>query len=98
MHHQNAGYAAMNQTLDENVGRVLRHLDEKHLADHTIVVFMSDNGGFINPYKGQNVTDNSPLRSGKGSLYEGGIRVPMIVRWPGVSTAAGRTCDEPVMC
>ncbi|HSU67941.1 MAG TPA: sulfatase, partial [Tepidisphaeraceae bacterium] len=97
MKHQRPEYAAMVQTLDENVGRVLRHLDEKHLTDHTIVVFASDNGGYINKDGGKNVTNNSPLRSGKGSLYEGGIRVPVIVRWPGV-TPGGGVCDEPIFC
>ena len=95
--HQNAQYAAMVRTLDDNVGRVLRYLDERQLADRTLVVFTSDNGGYVNEFGGQRVTDNTPLRSGKGSLYEGGIRVPLIVRWPGV-TPSGATCDEPVLC
>jgi arylsulfatase A-like enzyme len=97
MHHQNAAYAAMLYSLDENVGRMMRHLQERHLADHTIVIFNSDNGGYINKYGHETVTNNSPLRSGKGSLYEGGVRVPLIVRWPGV-TPAGTTCNEPVIC
>jgi arylsulfatase A-like enzyme len=99
MHHQNVTYAAMISELDDGVGRVLKHLDEKHLSDHTIVIFNSDNGGYINKDKpkGENVTDNYPLRSGKGSLYEGGVRVPLIVRWPGVTPAAA-VCEEPVIC
>jgi arylsulfatase A-like enzyme len=97
MHHQNAGYAAMLLSLDENVGRILRHLQEKHLADNTIVVFTSDNGGYVNKFARETVTNNFPLRSGKGSLYEGGVRVPLIVRWPGV-TPAGATCNEPAIC
>jgi arylsulfatase A-like enzyme len=98
MHHQNPDYAAMVDSLDQNVGRVLRHLDEKHLSDHTIVVFASDNGGYINKYGGKNVTNNFPLRSGKGSMYEGGIRVPVIIRWPGVTPAGGRVCEQPIFC
>ncbi len=97
LHHKNPAYAAMVQTMDENVGRVLTKLRQRHLADRTIVIFTSDNGGYINPYKGVQVTDNFPLRSGKGSLYEGGLRVPLIVRLPGV-TPRGVLCDEPVMC
>ena len=97
LHHQNPGYAAMVQTIDENVGRVLADLDQRRLADHTLVIFASDNGGYINTNRSLQVTDNAPLRSGKGSVYEGGIRVPLIVRLPGL-TARGQTCDEPVMC
>ncbi len=97
LRHQNAEYAAMVHTLDENVGRVLRYLDERRLAERTLVVFASDNGGYVNQFAGQRVTDNTPLRSGKGSLYEGGIRVPLVVRWPGV-TPKGAVCDEPVVC
>jgi arylsulfatase A len=97
LHHRNPGYAAMVQTLDENVGRVLAKLKQRRLADHTLVIFASDNGGYVNTNRGLQVTDNFPLRSGKGSLYEGGIRVPLIVRMPGV-TPQGATCDEPVIC
>lgn len=94
-HHQNAGYAAMVRSLDENVGRVLATLDTLGLAENTVVIFTSDNGGYVNEYDGRRVTNNAPLRSGKGSLYEGGIRVPLIIRWPG-ETSAGRECDQPV--
>ncbi len=96
MHHKNAGYAAMVRSLDENVGRVLDTLDRLGIADRTVVVFTSDNGGYINAFDGQPVTDNYPLRSGKGSLYEGGVRVPLIIRWPGVAHA-GVVCREPVI-
>lgn len=96
LHHTNATYAAMIANLDENVGRVMDHIDKLGIADKTIVIFGSDNGGYIGKWNGQQVTDNSPLRSGKGSLYEGGIRVPFIVHWPGV-TPAGTLCHEPVI-
>ncbi len=95
--HQNAAYAALVHTLDTNVGRVLDALKRLGLDDRTVVVFASDNGGYINAFQGQRVTNNAPLRSGKGSLYEGGIRVPLIVRAPGL-TRAGATCDAPVIC
>jgi len=97
MHHQNAGYAAMIRTLDDNVQRVLDRLKRRGLADRTVVVFGSDNGGYINVHRGQAVTDNWPLRSGKGSLYEGGVRVPLIIQIPGL-TPPGTKCDEPVIC
>jgi arylsulfatase A-like enzyme len=95
MKHRNPEYAAMVASLDENVGRVLAKLDELGVADNTIVFFFSDNGGFIGQRDGLPVTDNTPLRSGKGSLYEGGIREPLMVRWPGV-TKPGSVCDTPV--
>jgi arylsulfatase A len=95
MHHQNYEYAAMVYSLDENVGRVLDKIDELGLADNTVVVFFSDNGGYINQFNQKVVTNNYPLRSGKGSLYEGGIREPLIIRWPGV-TKSGSVCSEPV--
>lgn len=94
--HRNPAYAAMIHILDESVGRVLERLEKHGLAEQTIVIFTSDNGGYVGTYDGRKVTDNSPLRSGKGSLYEGGVRVPLIVRWPGI-TPAGAVCREPVI-
>jgi arylsulfatase A-like enzyme len=95
LRHQNAAYAAMVHSLDENVGRLLDRLERNNLAGRTVVIFTSDNGGYINPFRGQVVTDNHPLRSGKGSLYEGGLRVPLIIRWPGAA-APGGISNEPV--
>ncbi len=87
-------YAAMVEQLDTSVGRVLHKLDELGLADHTLVVFTSDNGG-LSTAEGL-PTSNAPLRAGKGWLYEGGIREPLIVRWPGV-VKPGSTIDVPVI-
>jgi arylsulfatase A-like enzyme len=95
-HHTNPTYAAMVHSLDQNVGRVLSKLDALGIAQQTLVILTSDNGGYINEYRDRTVTSNHPLRSGKGSLYEGGIRVPLIVRWPG-HTPANTQCDEPVL-
>jgi arylsulfatase A len=89
-------YAAMIESMDESVGRVVKKLDELKLADRTLIVFTSDNGG-LSVKEGPNTpaTSNAPLRAGKGYLYEGGIRVPWIVVWPGVRKR-GSTCDVPV--
>ncbi len=94
---KNPHYAAMVHSLDENVGRVLAKIDELGVADNTWVIFTSDNGGFINKCKLNRdlaVANNAPLRSGKGSCYEGGVRVPLIVRGPQV--AQGKISSEPV--
>ena len=97
MKHRNPQYAAMVQSMDELVGRVLAVLDEQKLADRTVIFFTSDNGGLTRlGRQGPNPTNNSPLREGKGSPYEGGVRVPLVVRWPGV-IQPGSTCDEPVI-
>jgi len=95
MHHNNAGYAAMVYSLDENVGRILAKIDELGQTSNTLLIFISDNGGFTNRWENQVVTSNYPLRSGKGALYEGGVRIPMIVRFPG-TTEPGTVCDQAV--
>jgi hypothetical protein len=86
-------YAAMMESMDAAVGQVLAKLDDQGLADNTVVCFTSDNGG-LSTSEGS-PTSNLPFRGGKGWLYEGGIRVPYLIRWPGV-TAPGSTCDVPV--
>lgn len=87
----------MIESVDESVGRVLAKLDALELTDRTVVILTSDNGGLRQHYreKGPIVTSNAPLRAEKGTLYEGGIREPLIVRWPG-AIEAGSTCDVPV--
>lgn len=99
--HQNPVYAAMIASVDESVGRVMEVLDELQLATNTLVVFTSDNGG-VGGYVAagvltkEGITDNAPLRGGKGMLYEGGVRVPFVFRWPG-RIAPGALCEEPII-
>ena len=91
---KHAVYAAMVESMDAAVGKVLKKLDALGLSDRTAVLLMSDNGG-LSPSEGS-PTSNMPLRGGKGWVYEGGIREPFLIRWPGV-TKAGSTCDVPVI-
>ena len=87
-------YSGMVQSVDESVGRVMAKLEELGVADNTVVIFMSDNGG-LSTVAREGPTSNLPLRAGKGWLYEGGIREPMIIKWPGV-VKPGSLCSEPV--
>jgi arylsulfatase A-like enzyme len=89
----NAVYAAMLKSLDDSVGRLLDTLARTRLDQHTLVVFMSDNGGVT--YTNPTATSNAPLKGGKAMMYEGGIRVPLVFRSPG-RIAAGQWCDVPV--
>ncbi len=80
-------YAAMIESLDENIGKIMQRLDELGLTENTLVIFTSDNGGCFN---------NTPLKGKKGQLYEGGIREPLVFRWPG-KIRPGTVCDVPVI-
>ncbi len=86
---KNPAYGGMVESLDENVGRLLDWLDDEGLRKDTIIIFTSDNGGMIR------ATENHPLRSYKGDIYEGGIRVPCIIEWPGVINP-GSVSDMPI--
>ncbi len=81
-----AAYAALIEGMDKSLGDIMDYLEKNKLADNTIIIFMSDNGGLAAEPEwrdGKPHTQNSPLNSGKGSAYEGGVREPMIVSWPG---------------
>ena len=92
---RNPTYAAMIQSVDESVGRITSTLDNLGLTENTVIIFASDNGGLSTILRLDGPTDNSPLRSGKGYPYEGGIRVPLIIRWKNI-IKAGTLSDEPV--
>ena len=93
MQHFNPEYAAMIHSTDQSLGRLVQVLDSLSLSQRTTIIFTSDNGGLS--FRGQ-VTNNAPLRAGKGSAYEGGVRVPMIIKRPG-SALRGATSREPVI-
>jgi len=87
-------YASMIETLDANIGRLMAAIEEFYLKQNTVIIFMSDNGGLATAEGSP--TSNLPLRAGKGWLYEGGIREPMLIRWPG-SGSEGKICEVPVI-
>ncbi|MDX9747813.1 MAG: sulfatase [Paludibacter sp.] len=95
--HRNPVYAAMVEHVDNAVERILAKLVELKIDDNTLVIFTSDNGGLVGNFENnrQHVTSNFPLRSGKGDRYEGGVRVPFIVKLPGINK--GRVDDTPVI-
>lgn len=97
--HSNATYAAMIKSLDESVGRIFTKLKETGLDENTIVVFMSDNGGISYDGKSSSglTTSNAPLKGGKATVFEGGIRVPLIF-WQKGKVKAGKWSDVPVHC
>ncbi|WAC20489.1 sulfatase [Luteolibacter sp. SL250] len=98
--HKDPVYAAMIASVDESVGRIAAKLDELGLSENTLIVFTSDNGG-VGGYQREGIqakdtTDNAPLRGGKGTLHEGGIRVPYVFRWKGV-IPAGSVSETPII-
>ncbi|WP_367873984.1 sulfatase [Luteolibacter sp. Populi] len=97
--HDDPVYAAMLASVDESVGRITAKLDELGIAENTLVIFSSDNGG-VGGYQREGIqakdtTDNSPLKAGKGSLHEGGIRVPYVFRWKG-KIPPGSVSAQPI--
>jgi arylsulfatase A-like enzyme len=97
--HKDPAYAAMIASVDESVGRVIATLDKLGLTENTLVIFSSDNGG-VGGYQRaglnkEGITDNAPLRGGKGMLYDGGVRVPYIFRWKG-KIAPGTENTTPI--
>ncbi|MDD4198939.1 MAG: sulfatase [Paludibacter sp.] len=99
LHPKEAAYAALIEGMDKSLGDIMDWLEAKQIQDNTIILFLSDNGGFATDAKwrgGELYTQNAPLKSGKGSVYEGGIRIPMIVKYPGITTSDA-VCDVPVI-
>lgn len=96
LNQSNPKYAAMVRSMDEDVGRVLNRLKELDLIENTIIVFTSDNGGLSTTRRKGGPTSVLPLRAGKGWCYEGGIRVPAMIHYPGMKTG-GKVCNSPVI-
>lgn len=92
--HTEAAYATLVEGMDKSLGDIMDYLEESGRADNTIIIFMSDNGGLAHTSRTPPLgVQNAPLRSGKGSAYEGGVREPMIVSWPGVTTPSTTVSD-----
>lgn len=92
-----AAYSALVESMDKSLGDLMDYITEKGIADNTIIIFMSDNGGLSTHARaGRPDTQNYPLRSGKGSAFEGGTRVPLMISWPGVADTA-RTIESCVV-
>ena len=91
----NPELAAMVETIDQGVGDILRTLEELKLSENTLVIFTSDNGGEATRAKGKGITSVEPLRGGKSQLYEGGIRVSLLAKWPKL-IRAGSECAAPI--
>lgn len=89
-------YAGLLEELDQSVGRIVQAVDQAGLTEKTLIVFLSDNGGIEHEQSGRVVTSNQPLRGEKGTLYEGGIRIPALARWPG-RIPAGSECQTPAI-
>ncbi len=94
-HQDDAAYAGMVESVDHSVGRIMEKLSELRIDENTIVLFTSDNGG-LSTRRSLSPTSNVPLRAGKGWVYEGGIREPLFIHWPGV-TEPESICDTPVL-
>jgi arylsulfatase A-like enzyme len=95
-HQDNADYACMVESMDENIGRIMKTLKRLNLEKETIVVFFSDNGGLSTGKGPKSPTSNFPLRAGKAWVYEGGIREPLIIKWSGIAEK-GSQIHEPVI-
>ncbi|MBV7530806.1 sulfatase [Chitinophaga sp. sic0106] len=93
-----AKYASLIEGMDKSLGDIMDYLERQHVAGNTIIIFMSDNGGLsLNPPRGGAAhSQNLPLKAGKGSVHEGGIREPMLVKWPSVAKA-GAVCHQPLI-
>ncbi len=92
-----AAYASLVEGMDKSLGDIMNWLRKNKLEENTVLIFISDNGGFsLKPRAGKEFTHNYPLKAGKGSVYEGGIRVPMLVKWP-CHVRAGRSAEQPVV-